>query len=230
VVVVIDTLNRALNGDENKPEDMGKFIRTADAIREALGCAAVVVHHCGVDATRPRGHPSLMGALDVLIAVERDAGQHVIAKVERMKGGEAGATVVSDLERVELGQDDDGDPISSLVIVPAEGAAVARKPALADGVKLALDALKSAVADAGERPPASNHIPQQGDIRVVSCDLWRRYFYAVKDGEGDTQKKAFKRARERLQALGLIGVWNDLVWLGDIRDIGGRQGDMSPRA
>jgi hypothetical protein len=28
-------------------------------IRNAFGCAVIVVHHCGIDATRPRGHTSL---------------------------------------------------------------------------------------------------------------------------------------------------------------------------
>jgi len=33
-------------------------------IRNAFGCAVIVVHHCGIDATRPRGHTSLAGAVD----------------------------------------------------------------------------------------------------------------------------------------------------------------------
>ena len=71
-VVVIDTLNRAMPGDENKPDDMSKFIRAADAIRLAFNCLVVIVHHCGVANNRPRGHTALAGADDAQIAVERD--------------------------------------------------------------------------------------------------------------------------------------------------------------
>ena len=46
--VVLDTLNRSLNGDENG-EDMGAYIKAADAVREAFGCVVIVVHHCGVE-------------------------------------------------------------------------------------------------------------------------------------------------------------------------------------
>jgi AAA domain len=118
--VVIDTLNRALIGDENKSDDMAKFIRASDMIRQAFGCVVPIVHHCGVAGGRPRGHTSLSGADDAQIAIERDKADNIIAKIEHMKDGEAGATIVSRLDRVELGDDDDGDPISSCVIVPAE--------------------------------------------------------------------------------------------------------------
>jgi RecA-family ATPase len=61
--IVLDTLNRSLNGSESKDEDMAKYIRGADAIREAFDCAVLIVHHCGVNDTRPRGHTSLTGPL-----------------------------------------------------------------------------------------------------------------------------------------------------------------------
>ena len=64
VVVVIDTLNRSLNGNENESRDMAAYIRAADAIRETFHCAVIIVHHCGIAANRPRGHTSLSGADD----------------------------------------------------------------------------------------------------------------------------------------------------------------------
>ena len=65
VAVVIDTLNRSLNGSESQDEDMGRYLRAANGIIEAFGCAVVVVHHSGIDASRPRGHTSLTAAADV---------------------------------------------------------------------------------------------------------------------------------------------------------------------
>ena len=72
VAVVLDTLNRSLGGSESRDEDMGAYIRAADAVREAFSCAVIVVHHCGVDDRRPRGHTSLAGATDAQIAIKRD--------------------------------------------------------------------------------------------------------------------------------------------------------------
>ena len=81
-IVVIDTLNRALLGDENKSDDMAKFIRAADAIRTAFDCVVIIIHHCGVVRSRPRGHTSLTGADDAQIAVYRDKDGDITVTVE----------------------------------------------------------------------------------------------------------------------------------------------------
>jgi RecA-family ATPase len=63
-VVVIDTLNRALIGDENSSADMGKLVRAAGMISTAFDCLVVLIHHCGIAGNRLRGHSSLSGADD----------------------------------------------------------------------------------------------------------------------------------------------------------------------
>ena len=73
VAVVLDTLNRSLPGSESSDQDMAAYIKAADAVREAFNCAVIVVHHCGIDTSRPRGHTSLTGAVDAQLAVKRDA-------------------------------------------------------------------------------------------------------------------------------------------------------------
>jgi hypothetical protein len=120
VLVVLDTLNRSLRGSESSDEDMTAYLNAADAIREAFECAVIIVHHCGVDGTRPRGHTSLTGTVDAQLAVKRDAADNVLVTVEHMKDGPEGDVIGSRLERVELGVDEDGDPITSCVIVPVE--------------------------------------------------------------------------------------------------------------
>jgi AAA domain len=122
-VVAIDTLNRSMPGSESSDEDMAAYIKAADAIRDAFNCAVVIVHHCGHEGTRPRGHSSLMGALDAQIAVTRDAADTITATVELMKDGPQGESFSSRLKKVELGTDDDGDPISSCVVEAAKAGA-----------------------------------------------------------------------------------------------------------
>ncbi len=121
IVVVLDTLNRSLKGSESSDEDMSAYVKAADAIREAFDCAVVIVHHCGVDGTRPRGHTSLTGATDAQLAVKRDALKNIVVSVEWMKDGDSeGDMIASRLEQVEVGVDEDGDPITSCVVTPAE--------------------------------------------------------------------------------------------------------------
>jgi hypothetical protein len=129
--VVLDTLNRSLAGSESSDKDMPLYLRAADAICEAFDCVVIIVHHCGIDGTRPRGHTSLTGAADAQLAVKRDAANNIIVTVEWMKDGPEGETIASRLEAVEIGTDIDGDPITSCVIVPTEAtAAIGTQPKL----------------------------------------------------------------------------------------------------
>jgi hypothetical protein len=213
--VVLDTLNRSLAGSESSDEDMAAYVKAADAVREAFDCVVVVVHHCGIDATRPRGHTSLTGAVDAQSVVKRDAANNVILTVEWMKDGPEGDKIVSKLQCVEVGSDEDGDPITSCAVVEAEGHhSDTRSAAQATGAaKLALDLLHKTLADAGEKAPVSNHVPP--DNRVVSLKLWRSYCYEGAISPADTpeaRQKAFVRASQKLQALNLIGIWGDWVW------------------
>ena len=125
VLIVVDTLNRSLNGSESRDEDMGAYIQAADAVREAFKAAVMVIHHCGIEATRPRGHTSLTGAADAQIAIKRDPAGVIRTTLEWMKDGPEGIEIYSKLEPVEVGIDDDGDVISSMVVVEAEKAEVA---------------------------------------------------------------------------------------------------------
>jgi hypothetical protein len=118
--VVLDTLNRSLRGSESSDQDMTAYVHAADAIREAFDCGVLIVHHSGLEASRPRGHTSLTGACDAQLSVKRDGGDNIIVTVEHMKDGPEGDTVASRLEVLEVGLDEDGEQITSCVVVPAE--------------------------------------------------------------------------------------------------------------
>jgi hypothetical protein len=120
VVVALDTLNRSMPGSESSDQDMSAYVAAADAIREAFDCAVVVVHHCGLDGSRPRGHSSLTGAIVAQIQVSRDAADRVVAEVELAKDGPQGERVISKLEVVIVGTDEDGEDISSCVVLACD--------------------------------------------------------------------------------------------------------------
>jgi AAA domain len=217
-VVVLDTLNRSIDGSESKDVDMGAYLAAAEAICDAFACVVIIVHHCGVAGDRPRGHTSLTGAAAVQISVKRDAARNIITEVEAMKDGPEGASFTSALKVIEVGTDDHGKPITSCAIVPVEGGAPPKRAAkLNAAARLALDQLNETIAEAGEPAPASNHIPP--DVRVCSAVLWRENFYKTYPSDKpDTKQKAFVRACLRLQELNLIGLWGDKAWLPDNPD------------
>ncbi len=217
-VIVIDTLNRSFQGSESSDQDMSSYIKALDAIRDALECAVIVVHHCGHEAaTRPRGHSSLIGAADAVIGVKKDSAGQFIAKLEMMKDGSEGAVIAGRLETVDVGHDDDGYVITSCVVVPIEAPAqkVSNKsPKLCRSDATALKALRRAIDEKGEPPPASDHIPH--NAKVIPRDVWREY--AFKSGisgsdEDRAKRKAFSSAFERLIAGGRVGYEEPFAWI-----------------
>jgi len=146
-VICLDTLNRSIDGSESDDRDMAAYIRAADAIHKAFNCLVVIIHHCGHEAKRPRGHSSLMGALDVQISIKRDTEGNIVAEVELGKDVETGLQFVSRLKTVEIGVDEDGDPITSCVIV--EAAASTKPPP--EPKRSEADILRHAYLDAYDR-------------------------------------------------------------------------------
>jgi hypothetical protein len=212
-VVCLDTLNRSLVGSESKDEDMSGYIAAAGKIEEEFGCLVVIVHHCGVDATRPRGHTSLTGAVEVQIAVKKSESGIIMATLERAKDLEEGAEIFSGLDQVEVGVDPDGDPITSLVVVPTdETAAPARGSSGAN--QRALDCLFETLVDYGAVPPPNSQIPP--NTRTTTLVRWKEICEAkmIADSEKpDSKRKAFVRASRKLQDLKIIGIWQDHVWV-----------------
>lgn len=216
VAIVLDTLNRSLAGSESNDADMSKYIRAADAIRDAFGCSVLIVHHCGINDSRPRGHTSLTGAADAQLAVKRNSAGNILVTVEFMKDGDAGECVASCLESIEVGADEDGEPITSCVVVEAEAScakAPKRGKRLSKSAQIALNALEKALIEAGEVPPASNLVSPA--TPTVSVSLWRRYAYqsGISSGEDRAKQKAFSRAHDALVAEKLVGAWGDDRWL-----------------
>ncbi len=214
IAIVVDTLNRSIQGSESNDADMTAYIGAADTIRETFRCAVIVIHHCGIENSRPRGHTSLSGAVEAQIAVKQDASGTISTTVEYMKDGEAGDTIDSTLEVVTVGQDVEGDDITSCVVIEADGSADGTRRRPTGQARIALEMLERALIDAGEPAPTGRNIP--ADTNVVRQSLWEGYCekgqIAASD-KPDSKQKAFKRSAQKLQSSGFIGVWGEWVWL-----------------
>jgi len=214
--IAIDTVNRSLVGSESDDRDMAAYITAADYLAKRFACLVVVVHHSGVDASRPRGHTSLAGAVDAQIAVKKDAAGAILATVELSKDFESGAQFTSRLLKVEVGTDDEGEAISSCVVEPlvsdGGGDADAARKRLPDKQRLALAALNTLVLDKGEALPAAFAIP--GNPRAVKVAAWREELFArgVLDREGTNPRQEFIRLKNWLSAKVHIAEREALVW------------------
>jgi AAA domain-containing protein len=192
-LVVLDTLNRSLRGSENDSKDMAAYIAAADAIRETFDCVVVIVHHCGIDGSRPRGSTALSGAADAQLSVTRDASDAIIVEVEFLKDGAASDIIASRLKPVDVGKDVDGETISSCVVTPADAPKI-----IEAGPKLTKNqqTMYSILRDAG-----------QGGL---TADQWNERLREV--GIGTKRKADIYDARAGLKAKNLVrefnGRWN----------------------
>jgi len=80
-LVVIDTLSRVMDGDENTQTSMSAFVRHCQQIQEAFDCTVLVVHHTGKAGSGARGSSVLQGAVDTELELKREAGGQGVVKL-----------------------------------------------------------------------------------------------------------------------------------------------------
>ena len=200
-LIVVDTLAQTTPGaNENAGEDMGKALGYCKRIHEVTGALVLLIHHSGKDATKgARGWSGLRAAADAEIEVLREGDQRSL-RLSKAKDGEDNLAWGFALETVQLGVDEDLDPITSCVVVEAEipvGGVSARK---LGAVEQVVNAVIQEFAQA-----------QTEGIEVgpVLAEAVKR-MEPPADGKRDTRKM---RARRALEAL--TGGDDAPYWLGD---------------
>jgi hypothetical protein len=119
VLIIIDTLSQTFSGDENSSSDIATYLRMLNSeLRAAFNCTVLVIHHTGHSATeRPRGSSAITANVDFLLGCYRSDPEGMNARVDvtKQKDGDLVKGMYFDLDRHVLGQDDEGDEITSLV-------------------------------------------------------------------------------------------------------------------
>ena len=132
-VIVVDTLHRFLDGDENSAQDARSMLDACSVLMEEFGCTVVLVHHTGVSDEsqhRARGSSAWRGALDIEISVvpEKDATPGQIVQ-RKAKDAEVADPVYFALEPVEIPgwMDEDGEQVTSAVLAQASAPETSRE-------------------------------------------------------------------------------------------------------
>ena len=120
-IVIVDTWAQVTaGGNENAGEDMGKALAHCKGIHRATGATVLLVHHSGKDASKgARGWSGLRAAADAELEVIRLAGGRLL-RTSKQKDGDDGLEWGFGLDVVTIGQDVDGDPITSCVVTEQE--------------------------------------------------------------------------------------------------------------
>lgn len=212
-LIIFDTMARVMGGlDENTAPDIAQLVAGLDLIRRATGAHVMLVHHTGKDAARgARGHSSLRAAIDTEIELTRDEAGQIAAEVTKQRDGPTGYRFAYTLRQVELGRDQDGDPVTSCLVEPVDTARAGHAE-VTGSARAALDHLDKAISAAGE----IHRKPQYPGGRGVALDRWRDACLAAGDlstsDNRETHLRVFRRAREDLEAARVIVVRDDIVW------------------
>lgn len=115
-MLIIDTVNRYMSGDENSAQDTRTFLNYTGRLQETFDCTILYVHHTGNDEAninRGRGSSAWRGALDFEISVTKDEESKLRkAMPVKMKDGELREPIFGDIVGVKLGEgwDDPDEP------------------------------------------------------------------------------------------------------------------------
>jgi len=214
-LIIVDTLSRALaGGNENGPEDMTAYISNADALRDHAQATVVTVHHSGKADNGARGHSSLRAATDteIELRVDEDAGIR-FAKATKQRDIESGKEFAFELKSVELGCDEDGDPVTSCYITPADDERVSEATTkVSQNERLLLNCFTQLWGEQiGGPNPGGVGYPESGTRWVINEQQLRDHFYGKLTVSNKSQ--AWKRAVDGMLGKGEIAVNDGFFWL-----------------
>ena len=211
-LVVIDTFSTASPGaNENDSADMGRMLAAGDQINKATGAAILWVHHKNATGLRERGHTSFRANIETAIEVTKDPEtKERTLHLVKLKDGEDGLKLGFELQSVTLGSDDDGDPITSCVVRPAQlgTAQTGKRTYLPKGQFDFLKVLDSAISQHGGIVPGHSHYG-------VSYETFRDLYVTVK-GMGKSSgalRQAISRDGDALWRSGLIEREDPWLWI-----------------
>jgi hypothetical protein len=117
-LIILDTMAASHSGDENSAKDMGLFLAACKDLSLATGAMVLAVHHTGKeDSKGMRGSSALFAGADFVMEVFKNDKEHG-AMLSKSRDDATGASFSFVLKRVVVGQDDEGDDVTTCVVEP----------------------------------------------------------------------------------------------------------------
>jgi RecA-family ATPase len=209
-LIIIDTLAMAFgSGDENTAKDMGLFIANCTCLRAETGAHVMVIHHSGKNTSKgARGSGSLRAAADSEIELTR-SGDVIMAKDRKQRDKQRGKIFAYKLQSVFLGNDEDGDAVTSAVVETTEPLKEATQ--LKGQLLIAKLALEDALAAHGQTTPGEGPSDHR---KWVSVERWSEHCESrslSNGGSASAPRTAFHRAKNKLQEKGIVQINGDYV-------------------
>lgn len=189
--VIVDTMSQTFSGEENSSTEVAAYLSHLGAVlREPYGSTVIVVHHTGHATTeRPRGSSAIIANCDFLFGVYRDE-KEPLATVEciKQKDGDRWPAVSFAMRSILLGQDDDGDEITSLAARHVSGA----------------DEIIAAAQSTSGPPSALLRLLQAVGTGAPEEEVRDRFYRSMPEADSDARRQAYYRAIKRAEGQGLV--------------------------
>lgn len=130
-LIILDTWAQMTAGaDENSAQDIGKALAHVGTLSDETGANVLIIHHPGKDLSRgARGWSGTRAAVDCELEVSDNGGLRTL-RITKMKDGDAGFKFHFRLEVVNVGTDEDGEKVTSCVVVETDPPAPAENTTL----------------------------------------------------------------------------------------------------
>lgn len=209
ILVIFDTLNCYMGGEENSATDTGRFIGLCKKVIKELQTAVCIIHHTGNadDAKdRARGSSALRGALDSEMKVKKISDLECVLQQTKSKDAAKVKDTVFTLERVILPSclDEEGWQVDTLVpeksIEKTELYAQTESTPKEKKLRQSEITAKETYQKASEMYGSIQTDKQTGSEMIITpVEKWRQIFFENSSAENDsTRRGQFSTARKIL--------------------------------
>ena len=222
-LIIIDTLHRNMDGDENSSQDIGKFVNNLDMYFKPLGAAVLVVHHSGHgEKQRSRGSSSIKAAMDGEFCVTKN-GEAVKFSCTKAKDFVAGKDLQFVIKQVDLDWlDDEQEPVTSVYLeYMGEALPIEKTAKLTVRDINILTSLRCAINENGSVPNEEIKTKFKNDFnylnpaKVILIEDWRPIAYKSIDSDAktdDAKRMALKRCRDKLLKCNKTREYDGFIW------------------
>lgn len=229
-LIVIDTVNRFMAGEENSARDTSSFIKKCQELIHEFKCSVLLVHHTGHDQDkkgRARGSSAWKAAMDVefSLKVKKAAPEKTVFSLVQTKSKDSAPARPKTLATLQVvipgwfeeGEEGQQEAVTSRVVMPTEEDATEQEnQQLTPTEEAAIESYK----EAAEAEGILSFDGELGVFRGVDLETWRTYFYKSSTADNpESKKKSFQRIRESLtNKKGRLTVSDDVYMLSHSED------------
>ena len=210
VLVIFDTTNRYMCGDENKTVDATLYVNSCQRIEEEFDCAVLTVHHTGKSTQdQARGSGVFKASVETELRLTKD-GSVITIEVTKNKDNELPPPKKLVMKKVEVpgyvksnGELEDTcilltveEAIDASLYVPEAATSTEPGGKLTEAQELAKRSYSEAAMQYGKLYYDSKY---EKEVVCVNTEDWRQVFYSLSSADNvETKRKAFNRAKKAM--------------------------------